>query len=74
MSAQREFDLKSQVKTTFKKRSMSSKEKKVNASAMVAPSGKKWRNNYGFYQSKIKSFQSLVSEISSDMIDDVGKL
>ena len=53
---------------------MSSKEKKVNASAMVAPSGQKWRNNYGFYQSKIKSFQSLVSEISSDMIDDVGKL
>ena len=55
---------------------MSSKEKKVNASArdMVAPSGQKWRNNYGFYQSKIKSFQSLVSEISSDIIDDMGKL
>ena len=55
---------------------MLSKEKKVNACArdMVAPPVKKWRNNYGFYQSKIKSFQSLVSEISSDMIDDVGKL
>ena len=58
---------------------MSSKEKKVNVSAIdnidiVAPSGQKQRNNYGFYQSKIKSFQSLVSEISSDMIDDVGKL
>ena len=34
----------------------------------------KWRNNYGFYRSKEKSFQSLVSEISSDMINDVGKL
>ena len=55
---------------------MSSKEKKVNVSArdMVAPSGQKWRNNYGFYQSKIKSVESLVLEISSDMIDDVGKL
>ena len=53
---------------------MSSKEKKVNANAMVAPSGQKRRNNYGFYQSKMKSFQSLVSEISSDMINDVGKL
>ena len=55
---------------------MSSKEKKVNVSArdMLAPSGQKWRNNYGFYQSKVKFFQSLVSEISSDMINDVGKL
>ena len=55
---------------------MSSKEKKVNASArdMVASSGQKWRNNYGFYQSKVKFFQSLVSEISSDMINDAGKL
>ena len=33
---------------------MSSKENKDNASArdMVAPSSQKWRNNYGFYQSK----------------------
>ena len=28
----------------------------------------------GFYQNKVKSFQSLVSEISSDIINDVGKL
>ena len=47
---------------------------------MVASSGgiimdsSKWRNNYGFYQSKVKSFQSSVSEISSDMINDAGKL
>ena len=55
---------------------MSSKEKQDNANArdMVAPSGQRWRNNYGFYQSKIKSVQSLVLAISSDMIDDVGKL
>ena len=33
-----------------------------------------WRNNYGLYRSKEKSFQSLVLEISSDMINDVGKL
>ena len=33
---------------------MLSKENKDNASArdMVAPSGQKWRNNYGIYQSK----------------------
>ena len=37
---------------------MSSKEKKVNASA----------------RDMVTSFQSLVSEISSEMIDDVGKL
>ena len=34
----------------------------------------KWGKNYGFYQSKVKPFQSLVSEISSDMINDAGKL
>ena len=34
---------------------MSSKENKDNASTrdMVAPSGQKWKNNCGFYQSKI---------------------
>ena len=37
------------------------KENKDNASArdMVAPSGQKWRNNYGFIRVR-KSFQSLV--------------
>ena len=45
---------------------MSSKENKDNASArdMVAPSGQKWRNNYGFYQSKkvfsIISFGNII--------------
>ena len=51
---------------------MSSKENKDNASTrdMVAPSGQG-----GIIMDFIrvrKSFQSLVSEISSDMIDDVG--
>ena len=54
---------------------MLSKENKDNASAkdMVAPSGQKWRNNYGFYQSK-KVFSIVSLGISSDMIDDVEKL
>ena len=46
----------------------------ASARDMVASIGKKWRNNYGFYQCKIKYFQSLVLEISLDMIDDMGKL
>ena len=34
----------------------------------------KWWNSYGFYGSNDNSFQSLVTEISLDMINDVGKL
>ena len=45
---------------------MLSKENKDNASArdMVAQSGQKWRNNYGFYQNKkvfsIISFGNII--------------
>ena len=48
----------SQKKRSSKK---GQKENKDNASArdMVAPSGQKWRNNYGFIRVR-KSFQSLV--------------
>ena len=60
------------------KGSMSSKESKttlvLEIRSLHQRAFKKWRNNYGFYRCKEKSSQSLVSEISSDMINDVGKL